>query len=607
VPPTRKSAARLAVTLALLAAAYTTWALHARAWDLGGRSPVLGYDSAQYALAARELAEHGRLATSFALPIELARHATPPWPLAVVQPGLVVAEAALFRLVPLRLEAGPEQAYRLALPSKREWLTLLVPLVCFLALVVVVAAFGAGVLARHAPGIGDRERRLAAVTLGLAVALDPEAQHFATGGFTELPFTLGLVTAFGLLLDERASRHPLRFGLLLGVTGTFRATMLWLAPVLAVAAALIAPGRRVRTAVSVLIGYAVVLAPWWFYKWRVFGTPGWDLSRFVLWEGVQGRSWFSLFHLPEDPAVPHGLEAARLVAAKTAQRLPALLVALATGPRALWIGALVLWAAFTRPPRTAAIVAWTLLATAALALLTAAASIPWIRFLFPARVPLEAAGVLALWGLVARAPATLLGPRAARLAALGVIVLALGWGVSQTARGLAEARAAADARGVPDAATMRSLGARVAMEVPRGEVVMSNLGPTLAWASGHPVVHLALTPADVAGCRRRVEFRHVVLAFRDPDQAWPGWREAMARPEDAPSHPEWNVVRERHWQERDGFQIVWLELGPPEPRVALVTSGAASDDQTWCATMFVAPSAREASSTSCWLTQRIAP
>ncbi|NOT33763.1 MAG: hypothetical protein HOP12_06280, partial [Candidatus Eisenbacteria bacterium] len=71
---------------------------HAEAWSLGRRSPVLGFDAAQYSVAAREFARHGRLATTFALPIELAHDASPPWPLAVVQPGLVLAEAAIERL-----------------------------------------------------------------------------------------------------------------------------------------------------------------------------------------------------------------------------------------------------------------------------------------------------------------------------------------------------------------------------------------------------------------------------------------------------------------------------------------------------------------------------
>src|SRR5206468_8997534 len=115
VRPTWKSVADLAILAALLAAGSGLWLLHARAWGLGGRSPVLNYDTAQYALAARELATHGRLATDFALPIELARHAVPPWPLAVVQPGLVLAEALLFRLVP-------------AARDGREGLTLVLPL-----------------------------------------------------------------------------------------------------------------------------------------------------------------------------------------------------------------------------------------------------------------------------------------------------------------------------------------------------------------------------------------------------------------------------------------------------------------------------------------------
>ena len=63
---TGKSATRLVGTLAALAG--LLWLIHASAWDLGGRSPVLNYDGAQYALAARELADHGRLATTFALP-----------------------------------------------------------------------------------------------------------------------------------------------------------------------------------------------------------------------------------------------------------------------------------------------------------------------------------------------------------------------------------------------------------------------------------------------------------------------------------------------------------------------------------------------------------
>jgi len=48
---------------------------------------------------------------------------------------------------------------------------------------------------------------------GQKPVLDPEAQHFAIGGFPELPFTLGLLLAvFGLALEVPA-RAPLRFGI----------------------------------------------------------------------------------------------------------------------------------------------------------------------------------------------------------------------------------------------------------------------------------------------------------------------------------------------------------------------------------------------------------
>ena len=98
---------------------------------------------------------------------------------------------------------------------------------------------------------------------------------------------------------------------------------------------------------------------------------------------------------------------------------------------------------------------------------------------------------------------------------------------------------------------------------------MSNLGPTLAWYTRRPVLHLALTPADVDQCRERFEFDEVLVAFRQASRAWPGWDELMARPSEAPHRREWNVRRVRAWTVRDGFDVVWLELGPPRTPMAL--------------------------------------
>src|SRR5438046_7577879 len=57
--PTRRSTDHLLPLVLVLVAGAVVWYAHATAWDLGGRSPIMSYDSAQYALAARELAWHG--------------------------------------------------------------------------------------------------------------------------------------------------------------------------------------------------------------------------------------------------------------------------------------------------------------------------------------------------------------------------------------------------------------------------------------------------------------------------------------------------------------------------------------------------------------------
>src|SRR5262245_65483504 len=109
--------------LVLAVAGMGLWSLHSRAWDLGRSSPVVGYAAARYAVAARTLAEQGRLATTYALPVELARHPQPPWPLAVVQPGLVLFEAAIERLAPRAIPL-PGRTLDLSTPRAREWLVL---------------------------------------------------------------------------------------------------------------------------------------------------------------------------------------------------------------------------------------------------------------------------------------------------------------------------------------------------------------------------------------------------------------------------------------------------------------------------------------------------
>src|SRR5437867_876536 len=163
------SALQLALAALLLGSGVSVWILHSRAWGLGTRSPVLSYDAAQYALAARELAEHGRLATSFALPIELARHPSPPWPLALVQPGLVVLEAALFRIA--SPWTGTDRSDRNIVAERREYLVLSITLICFLAIGVILPLVAMRMLERHAPGLSPSVRLLAGGVVGLGFPL----------------------------------------------------------------------------------------------------------------------------------------------------------------------------------------------------------------------------------------------------------------------------------------------------------------------------------------------------------------------------------------------------------------------------------------------------
>lgn len=559
--PARTSLVDLVVLPIVLVGAAVLWALHAQAWDLGGRSPILNYDTAQYALAARELAWHGKLGTPYALPLELVNHATPPWPLAVVQPGLVLVDAAIFRIVPARgITAGSDP---------RAWLTLVVPFCCFLMLAASLALAVRHLFARWWPTAPRRVRLGAALVLGMSFVLDPEAQHFAIGGFTELPFTLGLLFAYLGLALEAPVYVPFSFGIVLGLTGLFRANMLWLAPLFAIGGAACArPGRRGRTLLRILLGYALPLVPWWFYKWHTFGSPTWDLSRYVVWDHVGGRDWFSLYHAAALPELPRGAQAFGLIAGKMLRNLPGLVTQMLLGPRGLWLGGLVGWLVLAKPPRPLVVTALVAIGAALLGVLAAAASIPWLRFLFPTRVLLEPIGVLALGALLRRVPETTVSLRA-RTALLGAIAaLAIGWGAWSTQQGLAEARATSLERGVPASTSLTAISALLNMDLAPGEPLMSNLGPSLAWQTNHPVVHLALSPEEVDACRRRLDFRHIVLVFREDARAWGRWAEVVEQEGYARTLPELNVTVERRLRTPDGFSVVWLTLGPLPPTMA---------------------------------------
>jgi len=82
------------------------------------------------------------------------------------------------------------------------------------------------------------------------------------------------------------------------------------------------------------------------------------------------------------------------------------------------------------------------------------------------------------------------------------------------------------------------------------------------------VVHLALTPEDVTPLRRRLDVRHLLLAFRDADRAWPAWSEIVEREGAARAHESLGALDERRWRTPDGFTVIWIELPPVAPPMA---------------------------------------
>ena len=544
------------------------WQQHAHAWDLGRRSPILSYDAAEYMLAARELAQHGRFATTYALPLELARHSQPPWPLALVQPGLVISEAALYRMSsgPDRMIEGRRVDGRR--PDELESLALVLPCASYILIAIALALATSHLMRISFPAVSIPARTFAGGLVALAFLLDPESQHYAVGGFTELPFTLGLVSAIGMLALGIAAQWPLMFGIVLGVTGAFRGSMLWLVPALAIGNALSAePGHRVRLFARTLIGFAIPLIPWWLYKWHAFGTPAWDLSALSVWDGVQGRTWFTIFHQTDAPQLPQGMEAVALLSKKLLRNLPQVAAELASGLRPLLAGALILSLVTARQaPRAMRSAIGTILVLVVISALAAALSVPQLRYLFPTRVPFEAAGILALLSLTEGAPSLSIGARRATVAAVAILVLA--WGAWQTWRGGLEAREASQERGTPGTLTLLRIATLMNREIPAGEPVMSNLGPALAWESRRPVIHLSVSPDDLNTCRRRMDFRRVLLVFRDAEHAWPGWQDVVAHPAESIHRVEWGVRHVRMYDTQDGFKLIWLDLAPLGPELA---------------------------------------
>lgn len=565
----RRSLPALLMLAAVGLAAALAWLHHAEAWSLGRRSPVLDHDGARHAVAARQVARGGAFGTTFAVPVTLARTPRPPWPVEGVEPGLVAIEALILRLTPRELGRDNFVVGRFSRPDQQEWLVAPIGFTAFLLLALVVALAAWKVVSLHAPHVAPARAALAGATAGLALALDPEAQHLAVTVGPALPFTLGTVATVAALALGRAPERAFRLGLVAGLTVLFRTAAAWLGPLAALAAAGAAPpGRRGAVFARVLAGFALPLLPWWAYLTLAAGTPWGVTAQLAPWDGVQMRSLFAMTHLAELPQLPGGAAGAVLIAGKALARLPGLLLGITVGLGGLQLAALAI-AAFDRglPAALGGAARFALAAVAAIVLGTAL-TVRDPGALLPARALIAAAGTLAAFALAARLAALARGAPLALPARVLLVALTLGWGLWQTAAAAREARAATRIRATPSTLVLLQLAVMMNREIGAGEPVVSNLGPLLAWHARRPVVHLPLTPLDLEACRERLEFAHVLLAFRGAGEAWPGWDEVVARPRETLDRPELNVTRVRAFRGADGFAIVWLELGPPGPRFA---------------------------------------
>lgn len=568
----RPGFADLLLLPALLVATAAIWLLHADAFDLAGRSPVLDEQAAPVAVAARRLAQSGRLETKVAYPVELTRHAQPPWPLASVPPGPVLAQAAVQKIVPTD--------GRFAGSERRGALLLVLPFGAFLFMAGSLALVARHLYARWRPAAPTWERIGAGAALALGFALDPEAQHLAATSFVDLPAAIGLMFALLALALGMAAEVPFVFGLSLGFTSLFRGELFALVPVFAGLAAWSAadpsrthdhrpPVARALTTLLFAIGGAVlVMAPWWGFKAREFGTFLWDPSTLTLWDGIGGRTALGLLHVAEPPALPGGGAAFSLLGAKLLRQAPDLLLSLLAGPRAMWIAAIVLWLSLVRPPRALAAAGMAALFALGVELAWAALGLGWMRDLFAIRVVLEASGLLALWAVIAFYTSDAPNARARVGLWTAAALLALAWGGWQTAMGVRQARVTSAVRPTPAVMSMFTANKALVDGLAPNEPVMSNLGAMLAWYTNRPVVRLALTPADVPACRQRVPFRHVLLAFPDAERVWPAWLDVVARPDAASGVPGLHALREARWTTPDGWTWLWLELPPLEPGVA---------------------------------------
>ena len=500
--------------LVLFAAA--VWMFHAW-WTIARFDRArFTYDSAQYALAARELATTGRLATPYSYVGPLRESARPPYPLLAGHPLVPILEAPVF-----------------AVFGAEAWISIVPALLCHLLAVVLAA-----MLVLESGG-----SIFLAAAAGVTLAGSPLMLAYATEGLSEMPFTAAWTAAMLFLVRLRRSSGeaprattvlpPVALGILLGIAHLARPVVVPTLPLWLAAAAWSAPpGKRLRNALLVGAGFVPFASALVLYKWRAAGHPFSEVGNIMLLVGLAPEfgeyDVARLLHPPDAIAWIRAHPGA--LVAKLAQNVPLMVKqSLHLGGWAVGLG--FLWSV-ARPVRDGR-GPIRLVAGGSLALLALFCALTLARphYLFPMLPTVVALSTISLAGL-------LRATRIPTLAAHGLLLAMLSWASWRPL--LAEwSRARAGAR--PAEFTEREvagLGAILSRRLPEGTIVSSDMAPWISWYANRASVNLPYAVQDLAELRDRHGVSAVVLTNewliqRPGNEAWrdlflsrttvPGW------------------------------------------------------------------------------------
>jgi len=491
--------------IAILAAALA-W-LHVQRTVIGPDAARFDFDSAEYALAGRQLLETGRLQTPFVHPAALGDAPGPPWPLLVGHPLVPVLDAIAFAVT------GPD-------PLATLWPAMLADVTTVLLVVALALALsGSGIVALGA---------------GAAFAVSPWALRHASVGLSEMPFAACLTAAFLLLWRLPERPRPFLLGFVLGVAHLARPVAVPLLPAFALGILLLArPERRARDLVRAALGFAPLALLLALEKWASIGSPFAGASGYLLLNGASPEFTMTRLNrmVPPPEALPWiqahlGPWIERVVRNARSVAYHAIVLG-GRWPAAL--AGLTLVVALARGGARARGFALAVVATTVLLVGLVAATVADPRLLFPL---LPTGIAVAFAGLARAAEAVGRGRRVAVAAAVVVTVAWAAWPLAREWRASGTGELPADRFHERE---WRGLGVSVAPLLPPEGLVASDAAPWIAWYTRRPTTLVPLEPEAVALGPGRLRPEAVVLTnewlIRRPgEEAWAAAFQARTAP-----------------------------------------------------------------------------